>query len=55
MLLSALLTELLLLEVKQIALRLKNVNNDDISPTSSYPELEIAEPTGYMVKYWMDV
>ena len=34
----------------------KNVDDDDISSSRmSYPELEIAEPTGDMVKCWKDV
>ena len=40
---------------KNVGNYLTNEDDDDISSSLSYPELEIAEPTGYMVKCWKDV
>ena len=49
-------SSVLLRQGKNIVDCLTNVDDDELSSSHmSYPELEIAEPTGDMVKCWKDV
>ena len=49
-------SSVLLRQGKNIGNCLTNVDDDELSSSHlSYPELEIAEPTGDMVKCWKDV